>query len=67
MGRRKKKILGCIFSEKFILQNKKDAAIKYTTPIQVLLIVKEVLERFSKSFKSFALPLIFLFLLRSFI
>jgi hypothetical protein len=27
-GERKKKILGCIFSEKFILQNKKDAAIK---------------------------------------
>jgi hypothetical protein len=39
-GETKRKILGCIFSEKFVLQNKKVAAIKYTTPIQVLLNVK---------------------------
>jgi hypothetical protein len=43
-GETKRKILGCIFSEKFVLQNKKVAAIKYTTPIQVLLNVKGVLE-----------------------
>ena len=43
-GETKRKILGCIFSEKFVLQNKKVAAIKYTTPIQVLLNVKEVLK-----------------------
>jgi hypothetical protein len=43
-GETKRKILGCIFSEKFILQNKKVAAIKYTTPIQVLLNVKGVLD-----------------------
>jgi hypothetical protein len=43
-GETKRKILGCIFSEKFVLENKKVAAIKYTTPIQVLLNVKGVLE-----------------------
>jgi hypothetical protein len=43
-GETKRKILGCIFSEKFILQNKKVAAIKYTTPIQVLLNVQGVLD-----------------------
>ena len=43
-GETKRKILGCIFSEKFVLQNKKVAAIKYTTPIQFLLNVKGVLD-----------------------
>ncbi|WP_166233187.1 hypothetical protein, partial [Aquirufa beregesia] len=30
-GETKRKILGCIFSEKFVLENKKVAAVKYTT------------------------------------
>ena len=36
----KRKILGCIFSEKFVIENKKVTAINYTTTIQVLLNVK---------------------------
>jgi len=36
----KRKILGCIFSEKFVLQDEKVAAINYTTQIQVLFNVK---------------------------
>ncbi len=43
-GKTKNKILGCIFSEKLHLEEKKVAAPKYTTPIQILLNASKVLK-----------------------
>jgi hypothetical protein len=43
-GNTKRKILGCIFSEKLHLEEKKVATPKFTTPIQVLLNASTVLQ-----------------------
>lgn len=42
-GKTKNKIFGCIFSEKLHLEEKKVAAPKFTTPIEVLLNASKVL------------------------
>lgn len=47
-GETKRKILGGIFSENFVLQDKKVAAINYKTPIQVLFNVKREESRKTK-------------------
>jgi DNA invertase Pin-like site-specific DNA recombinase len=43
-GRTKNKILGCIFSEKLYLEEKKVATPKFTTPIELLLNASKVLQ-----------------------
>ena len=43
-GNTKRKILGCIFSEKLHLEEKKVATPKFTTPIQLLLNASKVLQ-----------------------
>ena len=43
-GRTKNKILGCIFSEKLFLEEKKVATPKFTTPIELLLNASKVLQ-----------------------
>jgi hypothetical protein len=42
-GATKKKILGCIFSEKLVLENGKVATLPFTEPIQLTLRISEVL------------------------
>ena len=43
-GQTKKKILGCIFSEKLVFEKGKDATIPFTEPIQVLFKIARVLQ-----------------------
>jgi hypothetical protein len=45
-GRTKNKILGCIFSEKLYLEEKKVATPKFTTPIELLLNASKVLQNY---------------------
>ena len=47
-GKTKKKILGCIFSEKLVLEKGKVATTPFTTPILVLLNASKVFERSTK-------------------
>ena len=44
-GKTKKKILGCIFSEKLVLEKGKVATFKFTKPIQVLLNTSKVFKK----------------------
>ncbi|MDX9946317.1 MAG: hypothetical protein RBS38_03055 [Bacteroidales bacterium] len=43
-GQTKRKILGCIFSEKLVFEKGKDATIPFTEPIQVLFKIARVLQ-----------------------
>ena len=47
-GATRKKILGCIFSEKLVFENERVANTPFTLPIQVILNASEVLERSKK-------------------
>jgi hypothetical protein len=47
-GKTKKKILGCIFSEKLVLENGKVATYKFTKPIEVLLNASQVFKNLDK-------------------
>ncbi|RYF87492.1 MAG: recombinase family protein [Chitinophagaceae bacterium] len=47
-GKTKKKILGCIFSEKLVLEKGKVATTPFSTPVQVLLNTSKGLERSKK-------------------
>lgn len=44
-GKTKNKILGCIFSEKLVIEDGKVATIKFTKPIQLLLNASKGLEK----------------------
>ena len=51
-GKTKKKILGCIFSKKLILEKGKVAAYEFTKPIQVLLNTSKVFKNWDKKKRS---------------
>ena len=51
-GKTKKKILGCIFSEKLVYEKGKVATYKFTKPIQVLLNVSKVFKNLDKKKRS---------------
>ena len=44
-GKTKNKIIGCIFSEKLVINDGKIATIKFTKPIQLLLNASKALEK----------------------
>jgi hypothetical protein len=48
----KNKILGCIFSEKLYLEEKKVATPKFTTPIELLLNASKVLQNYKNKKRS---------------
>ena len=47
-GKTKKKILGCIFSEKLVFEKGKVATYKFTKPVQVLLNASKVFKNLDK-------------------